>query len=282
MPRHHGDHHHDHARHERHRRDDRNWAKSGNSRPREAGAGAQLFLARHHGRRAREQWQQGRHPILADLTVAGVQLSAHAINPFLEPPPYGPARDTQGARDIRRRSAMKKAKHEGLAKRLFECRHCLGHGAMDLGITNQFLGTCDRAGVCRRRGQLATLATVRTSPKVDRQIACHAGQPRAPGVRGRALPGRDQGFLNDVLGGVQILHERHGKPSQPSCMKQEIFRVCCAAGLHDLETSPRRNVLAIFLGQNLKLCQRVGVLGAPLPSPRRVPVSFFDTGFYDN
>jgi len=32
---------------------------------------------------------------------------------------------------------MKKAKHDGLAKRLFESRHDLCHRAMDLGIANE-------------------------------------------------------------------------------------------------------------------------------------------------
>jgi hypothetical protein len=130
---------------------------------------------------------------------------------------------------------MKEAKHDGLTERLLESCHHLGHGAMDLGIANKLLGACDRADVCSRRGQLATLATVRASPTVDRQIACHPGQPGTAGVLGRALPGRDQSFLNDVLGRVPVLQQRHGKASQPSRMQQEVFCACCGAGLHDLE-----------------------------------------------
>ena len=61
---------------------------------------------------------------------------------------------------------MKKAKHDGLAKRLFESRHDLCHRAMDLGIANE---------------------------------------------------------------------QRHGKTSQPSRMKQEVFCVCCGAVLHERE-----------------------------------------------
>jgi hypothetical protein len=130
---------------------------------------------------------------------------------------------------------LKEVKHDGLAKWFFESCHHLGHGAMDLGIADKLLGTCDRAEVCSCRGQLAALATVRASPTVDRQIARHAGQPRTARVLGRASPGRDQRFLNDVLGRVLVTHKRHGKTSQPSRMKQEVFCVCCGAVLHELE-----------------------------------------------
>jgi hypothetical protein len=87
-------------------------------------------------------------------------LAAHAINPFLEPPPNRPVGDAQAACDIRRRGAMKKAKHKGLAKRLLEGGNGLGHGAVDLGVTNELLRTCDGTNVCHRHSEFATVATV--------------------------------------------------------------------------------------------------------------------------